>query len=189
MHNNKTNQFALLIFALLLTLIQPAYSKSNKTDADKKEASKSSATSEKSPEEKAAIAKAIEHYNQGCKLASKKQYTQAIDEFQQAVNAYPSEPHLYYNLALANQDAGKIEEAVKTYKKALDLNPRYGKCYVNLGYIFYGLAKFDEALVFYQSALECKLSPDVIKGVKKSIKDIEKDKAEMAKKAEKSKNK
>ena len=49
-----------------------------------------------------------------------------------AVSQDPTNPILFFNLGVVNQDEGKIEEATNYYKKAIELKSDYGDAYMNL---------------------------------------------------------
>ncbi len=51
---------------------------------------------------------------------------------QEAIELDPTNPTLFFNLGVVNQNEGKTEDAIKYYKKAIELKPDYGDAYMNL---------------------------------------------------------
>lgn len=51
---------------------------------------------------------------------------------QEAIELDPTNPTLFFNLGVVNQNEGKIEEAINYYKKATELKPDYADAYMNL---------------------------------------------------------
>jgi tetratricopeptide (TPR) repeat protein len=51
---------------------------------------------------------------------------------EEAIELDPTNPTLFFNLGVVNQNEGKTEDAVKYYNKAVELKPDYGDAYMNL---------------------------------------------------------
>jgi tetratricopeptide (TPR) repeat protein len=59
----------------------------------------------------------------GDKALAEKKFDEAIVKYQDAIKADPSDPDLYYNLALAQANAKKLDDSAATIDKALALKP------------------------------------------------------------------
>ena len=70
----------------------------------------------------------------------------------------------YYNLGVALQEQGELEEAVICYQKALELNANYGEVYLNLGKIYQQKNKYEEAVSAYRQGLKL-INPHYAKAV------------------------
>jgi tetratricopeptide (TPR) repeat protein len=65
----------------------------------------------------------------------------------------------HYNVAVAYERLGKLDDAAAHYREALRWDPEYANAYFNLGNTLLARGKYLEAIVQYRKALE--LSPDV----------------------------
>jgi tetratricopeptide (TPR) repeat protein len=72
------------------------------------------------------------------------------------VAVIPESAESCYNLALALQEQGRVEEAVACYRRALVLNPAFAEAHNNLGNILWQDGTLDEAVACFHRALECK---------------------------------
>ncbi|MDI6640735.1 MAG: tetratricopeptide repeat protein [Elusimicrobiota bacterium] len=52
-------------------------------------------------------------------------FDKAIEEFKKALKFNPNDPEIYYNLGLAYESKGELDEARKMYEKAVEINPNY----------------------------------------------------------------
>jgi tetratricopeptide (TPR) repeat protein len=84
----------------------------------------------------------------GLDLYQKKEYTNAIPFFDDAVNYRPNDHHSFYIRGLTHQTLGNIEKAIADFDAALVLNPEEVK---NI-YYFRGLAHMQ--LKDYKAAIE-----------------------------------
>lgn len=75
-----------------------------------------------------------EHFEKGVQLSLKRQYDDAIKEYEESLKINPKSPEAYNNLGFAYYDKGDFDKAVDNQKKALELNP-------NLENAYYGLAQ------------------------------------------------
>jgi len=63
--------------------------------------------------------------NRGAAYANKKQYDEAISDYNKAIELNPGYATAYYNRAIAYANKKHYDEAVSDYNKAIELNPRY----------------------------------------------------------------
>ena len=75
------------------------------------------------------------------KLDKKDKFAEIMKE---AIQQDPTNPVLYFNVGVINQEQGKIEEAKVNYKKAIELDASYSDAYLNMGS---ALLEKDKALV------------------------------------------
>jgi tetratricopeptide (TPR) repeat protein len=71
----------------------------------------------------------------GKEQVKKKNYSRAILEFKNAVQATPKDAEPYYQLGMAATGAGDLRTAILSYKKALDLDPKHAGAQLKLSQI------------------------------------------------------
>src|SRR5580704_8589822 len=80
-------------------------------------------------------------------------YPRAIEAFQKAIAAEPTDYTAHFNLGFAYTMAGQDAEAVTEYRKTLDLHPGVYEAQVNLGNSLFRLNRIAEAEAAYRGAL------------------------------------
>src|SRR4051812_30716781 len=70
-------------------------------------------------------AKAARFIKAGKAQFEKKDYSRAVLQFRNAVQATPADPEAYYQLGLAYMGTNDIKTAVMCFRKAADLNPKH----------------------------------------------------------------
>ena len=60
----------------------------------------------------------------------------------------------HYNLGLALDEKGRVEEEIAQYQQALQIKPDYMQAHINLGDAFFQTGSLDEAVSQYQKALQ-----------------------------------
>jgi tetratricopeptide (TPR) repeat protein len=98
------------------------------------------------------------HNNLGALLAHQGKLTEAIEQYEQALQIKPDFIEAYNNLGNTLADQGKVPEATQSYKRALELNPSYAEAYYNLGNVLAHQGKLSEAIQHYELAVQ--LKPD-----------------------------
>jgi tetratricopeptide (TPR) repeat protein len=84
-----------------------------------------------------------------------RQYDKAVDYYQKAIAANPTDSDLRNNLGNALAEMGKSAEALQEFQKAAELNPaKAARYYFNLGAVTYNLGKMDEAASAFRKAIE-----------------------------------
>jgi protein O-mannosyl-transferase len=84
----------------------------------------------------------VAYYNIGCYAAAEGKYGEAIESYNQALQAEPDNASWadhapgYNDLGYAYLKEGELSNAVASLEKALELRPRYGEAYYNLGCAF-----------------------------------------------------
>src|SRR6056297_1453578 len=84
----------------------------------------------------------------------KREYKQAIDNFEMAIEQQKDNFYVYNNLSLSYIQLGNFSEARKYINEALSLNPTVPYVYNNAGIIYENLGQYKEAIDYYQKALE-----------------------------------
>ena len=64
-----------------------------------------------------------EHNARGIELADRGWLTEAVSEFQKAIELDPTSAHAYDNLATLHAESGDLLEALTTFLKALECEP------------------------------------------------------------------
>jgi tetratricopeptide (TPR) repeat protein len=84
-----------------------------------------------------------------------KNYPKAIETYQKAMEANPTEAAYHNNLGNVYADMGKTEEAAAEFKKAAEMDPgRASSYYFNYGAVMYNQGKMDEAVGAFQKAVQ-----------------------------------
>jgi predicted O-linked N-acetylglucosamine transferase (SPINDLY family) len=97
-------------------------------------------------------------YQLGLKTFSSKNFEQAANYFNQAIQADSKQPHYWLALGLVSQAQGKFDEAAGYFCKALELNPDFAQAYNQLGTIYQIKGSLDEAAANFNLAI--KFLPD-----------------------------
>ena len=100
----------------------------------------------------------LAHNNLGKMLVERGEVDEAIDHYQQAMEAEPRVAEPPNNLGLALLKKGRTEEAIDQYHRAIELDPQYAVAYHNLGLLLAQLGQSDAALLQFQKTLD--VDPD-----------------------------
>ena len=87
-----------------------------------------------------------------------KNYTEAVTQFELALENDDSQHVIYANLADALAGTKRYDEAVEIYQKAIMLAPMEGAYYNNLGIVYGNAGKIDDAIAALEKTAE--LTPD-----------------------------
>jgi Flp pilus assembly protein TadD len=85
------------------------------------------------------------HSNLGISYLDQQKYSDAVTEFQKALEIEPKHLPTIVNLGLSYHHQLQFDEAVKTFKRALEIDPNEPYSHYNLGLIYYVKNRFDEA--------------------------------------------
>jgi tetratricopeptide (TPR) repeat protein len=84
-----------------------------------------------------------------------RQYDKAMETYQKAIEANPSDASLHNNLGSLYADMGKIDQAQAEFQKAAEMDPTgAGRYYYNLGVTMYNKGKMDEAAVALKKSVD-----------------------------------
>lgn len=83
-----------------------------------------------------------------------KQYSEALQEYKNAITLYPDYAAAYEGAAIVYQIMDEREKAFHFYKKALWINPYDQRTYYNLGNLYRDMFDYTSAIVMYKKAVE-----------------------------------
>jgi Tfp pilus assembly protein PilF len=86
-------------------------------------------------------------------LMKRRQYPEAILEWNQALALAPAEPHAHNSLGVALMETGKVDEAIAHYRQALAANPQYAEAHNNLGEALAGKGAGKDAVAEFEKAV------------------------------------
>ncbi len=78
----------------------------------------------------------------------------AIVYLKQATKLNPDHARSHYNLALAYQKLGYIDNALNAYENVIRLSPKDHEAWANVAVLFHQRNEYDDSIHFYQKALE-----------------------------------
>ncbi len=90
----------------------------------------------------------------GIILEKQNRLTEAMAEYQHAVEQDPNNMNAYYYRALLYQRQGKPDSALADYNKIIEIHPEYSDPYYGRGTIYDGKGQKDKAIAEYTKALE-----------------------------------
>lgn len=82
------------------------------------------------------------------------QTSKALEQFLKALEIYPDDPILHYDLALTYDMKGDLDKAEYHLKKAIKLKPDYSNAYNYLGFVYFRQGRVNEAIEAYNKALD-----------------------------------
>jgi tetratricopeptide (TPR) repeat protein len=98
-------------------------------------------------------------YNLGMIMLHQRDFANAQEQFNLALQTSQQDPMIWNGLGVANVNLGLIDEAISNYRHALELNPNYADAFANLGAALLAQGKNDEAIEMCERAL--RLRPDI----------------------------
>ena len=84
----------------------------------------------------------IIHNNRGLAYFDLGNYTQAIADFNRAIEIDPRFGEAYNNRGTAYGSLGNYTQAIADFNRAIEINPRYGKAYYNRGFAYGSLGNY-----------------------------------------------
>ena len=73
------------------------------------------------------------HYNRGVAYAKLGNHSQAISDYDKAIEINPGNAEAYYNRGIEYDELGNHLQAISDYDSAIDINPSYAEAYYNRG--------------------------------------------------------
>jgi len=95
----------------------------------------------------------IAHYNRGVCMVKDKEYSNAILEFETALQLKPTMASAHTNLGVEYQRIGQIEKAFDCYRKALMLDPLLPETHYNLGNLYLEMGQIHKAIQEYRETI------------------------------------
>lgn len=80
-------------------------------------------------------------------------YMEAIEEYEKAIAADPSNLEAYNNLGVLFKETGRLDQAAEAFQRALALDPKYEKALNNLGVVRYLKGQYEEAIGLFRRAI------------------------------------
>ncbi len=90
----------------------------------------------------------------GVALLELSRYGEAIKAFEAALTISPDLAGTHYNLGLAWEGLGQLENALHNYTKAIELEPHDGEAYFRRGGIYFATEQFEKTVEDVTQALE-----------------------------------
>ncbi|MEE9119931.1 MAG: tetratricopeptide repeat protein [Syntrophobacteria bacterium] len=91
--------------------------------------------------------------NLGERYLANNQTSKALEQFLKALEIYPADPYLHYDLALVYDMKGALDKTEYHLKEAIELKPDYSAAYNYLGFVYFRAGKVDKAIDYYHKAL------------------------------------
>jgi tetratricopeptide (TPR) repeat protein len=95
-----------------------------------------------------------DYFQKGNSLFQQSSFSDAIIQFDKAINLNPSYTDAFYIRGSGKANLGQYEGAIADYQKAEELGLKTSILYSNWGYVFYQLKQPDKALTFLEKAIE-----------------------------------
>jgi protein O-mannosyl-transferase len=89
-------------------------------------------------------------------LEDEGRHSEAIAQYEAAIQLAPNDPGSHYNLALALARAGRTSEAVEQYVQALRINPLFAEAHNGLGNVLVALGQTEQGISHYTEAIRLK---------------------------------
>lgn len=106
---------------------------------------------------------ADKHFARGEEYLQKQKYTEAIEEFKEAIRIRPRWPEAYFKLGLAysavpltDRNADYETAALKAFKEAVRLKPDWAEAHNQLGSKYRTFLRYDEAIKSIKEAIRLK---------------------------------
>jgi Tfp pilus assembly protein PilF len=80
--------------------------------------------------------------------------SKALEQFLNALEIYPDDPYLHYDLALAYDMKNALDKTEYHLKEAIKLKPDYSDAFNYLGFVYFRQGKVDDAIKCYHQALD-----------------------------------
>ena len=96
---------------------------------------------------------ATDYNNRGLVYFRNKQHSEALDDFNMAIDLNPDLDSVYNNRANYYAHHGHLLEAILDYDRAIELNPFNVRAWINQGITFRDMEMYDRAIECFDSAL------------------------------------
>ena len=92
---------------------------------------------------------ALDYFHQGNESYQKRDYSNAIRNYQHAIELDPLTVTFYYNLGLAYYAIGNYGDALQIFIRATQMNPNVEDIYYNMALTYYKLDQIENAQKYY----------------------------------------
>jgi len=93
-------------------------------------------------------------YFRGLNYAFKEQYSEAITEYDKAIEVDPQNAYAFYSRGTAYGRKGQYDEAISDFSKAIEINPRDAWAYGNRGNAYADKGLHNQAISDFNRAIE-----------------------------------
>ncbi len=83
---------------------------------------------------------------EGLATLAQADWVDAAELFRNATEQFPSNPQLWFNRALADENLGYFDKSIESYQRSLTLKPEQGEIFGNLSNIYRKQGKFPDAV-------------------------------------------
>lgn len=95
-----------------------------------------------------------DYFQKGSSLFQQSNFTEAIIQFDKAINLNPNYTEAYGDRGASKANLGQYEEAIADYQKAEELGLKTSILYSNWGFAYYQLKQSENAQTYLEKALE-----------------------------------
>jgi tetratricopeptide (TPR) repeat protein len=113
---------------------------------------------------------AMDYYHKAMDKVKIKDYTGAINNFNEAIKLDTGFLEAYENRGVTKYYLEDIEGAIEDYDKALKINPDDGNTYVRRGWAKFALKEFNEALADFTRAIDTGINDPLYHKVRGEVK-------------------
>ena len=92
--------------------------------------------------------------DRGEQYLAMRETTKALEQFLNALEMYPDDPYLHYDLALAYDMKDSLDKTEYHLKEAIKLKPDFSDAFNYLGFVYFRQGKVDDAIKCYHKALD-----------------------------------
>lgn len=86
-------------------------------------------------------------------LLEQKQYAEAIAKYEEIIAAEPTLYQIYFNIGVAQQGKGDLDQARASFQKVLDQESNNTGALVGIGDVLVAQGKLDEAVTYFEQAI------------------------------------
>jgi protein O-GlcNAc transferase len=94
------------------------------------------------------------HFENAERLSKEGNFLESIQEYKLSLEDYPENEAALFGMALAQTQAGLVQEAEQSYRAALKINPKLWEAETNLGMLLLKQQRFEDALPHFKRAQE-----------------------------------
>jgi Tfp pilus assembly protein PilF len=110
--------------------------------------------------------------NMGIAYLKKGALTQAVENFQKALDYQANLPEAHHNLGIAYAGQGRRAEAIRAFREAIRFRPSYVDAYLGLGKVLLEEGRKDEARVAFERVIALAPGSDIAADVRQQLKSL-----------------